>query len=98
MRRKLKGGQSASNPAFQSVFGDIPITPDWSCPKGSLYALNKGELYFHQLGDWEWMDKSGSMWQQVPNKDAYSATMFQYSNIGTFRRNAHGKLSGITES
>jgi len=54
-------------------------------------------MFLHQTGDWAWMDKTGSMWQQVENVDAYSATIFQYSNIGVFRRNAFGKLTGITE-
>lgn len=94
---RLSGGYSAT-PVFQSIFGDIPITLDHYCPEGTLYALNKKEMYLHQLGDWAWMDKTGSMWQQVPDTDAYSATIFQYSNIGVFRRNTFGKLTGITEA
>lgn len=93
---RLSGGYSQV-PVFQSVFGDVPITLDHSCPTGTLYAVNKEEMYLHQLGDWAWMDKDGSMWKQVPNKDAYRAYIFQYSNIGVFRRNAFGKLTGITE-
>jgi len=91
----MKGG--VTTPVFQSVFGDIPITPDWACPAGTIHAINKGEMFLHQTGDWAWMDKTGSMWQQVADVDAYSATIFQYSNIGVFRRNAFGKLTGITE-
>lgn len=91
----LKGG--ATKPVFQSVFGDIPITPDWACPEGELYALNKGEMYLHQLADWKWEDKTGAIWQQVPNRHAWNATVFQFSNLGAFRRNTFGKLSGITE-
>lgn len=91
----LKGG--ATVPVFQSVYGDIPITLDWACPAGTAYAINTDEMYLHWTHDWQWMDKSGSMWQQVPDKDGYSATIFQYSNIGVFRRNAFGKLTGITE-
>jgi hypothetical protein len=92
----LKGG--ATTPAFQSVFGEIPITPDWAAPRGAMYALNSAEMLLHRVADWNWMDKTGTMWQQVPNTDAYSATMFQYSNLGVYRRNSFGKLSGITES
>ena len=100
--RRYKGDERLSGgygdvPVLDSVFGNIPITLDHSAPSGTLYAVNKEELYLHQLGDWAWMDKDGSMWKQVPNKDAYRAYIFQYSNIGTFRRNSHGKLTGITE-
>jgi hypothetical protein len=92
---KMVGG--VATPVFQSVFGDINIQPDWACPKGTVYAINKAEMFLNQIDDWAWMDKTGSMWQQVPDTDAYSATMFQYSNIGVYRRNAFGKLTGITE-
>lgn len=91
----LKGG--ATVPVFQSVFGDVPFTLDPRAPEGTLYGLNKSELYVHSLGDWKWMDKTGAIWRQVGRKDAWEATFFQYSNIGTFRRNTHGVLSGITE-
>lgn len=101
--RRYKGDERLSGgygdvPVLDSVFGKLPITLDHSCPEGTMYAINKEELYLHQLGDWAWMDKDGSMWKQVPNKDAYRAYIFQYSNIGTFRRNTHGKLTGITEA
>jgi len=92
---QLKGG--AVTPVFQSVDGEVPITVDPRGPQGELYGVNKKELYLHQLDNWKWFDRTGSIWQQVPNRDAWNATVFQYSNIGTFRRNSHGKLSGITE-
>jgi hypothetical protein len=93
--QNLKGG--ASTPVFQSVNGDIPFTLDWAAPTGTIHAINTKEMFLHQQDDWAWMDMTGSMWQQVPNKDAYSATMFKYSNIGVTRRNSFGKLTGITE-
>lgn len=93
--KTLVGG--GVSPTFQSAFGDVPITPDHMAPAGTVYALNKEEMYVHRQDDWDWLDKDGNMWKQVPNKDAYVAYIFQYSNIGTFRRNTHGKLSGITE-
>ncbi len=91
----LEGG--AVKPVFQSVFGSVTLTPDFDCPVGTAYAVNKKEMFLHRTGDWSWMDKTGSIWQQVPNKDAYNATIKQYSNIGVYRRQAFGKLTGITE-
>lgn len=97
----LTGGDGSvkgeSGPVFQSVFGDLPISMDWACPAGTMYALNKEEMFLNQTEDWSWIDETGSMWQQVPNKDAFSATIKKYSNIGVYRRNAFGKLTGITE-
>lgn len=92
---KLTGG--ATVPVLQTLFGDIPITLDWACPTGHLYAINRNEMFINQIGDWEWIDETGSMWQKVPNKDAFYATLRKFSNIGVYRRNAFGKLTGITE-
>lgn len=93
---KLKGG--VTTPVFQSIFGDIPFTADWACPRGTIYGIDKKSMFIHQQGDWSWIDETGSMWQQVPNKHAFSATLWKFSNIGVYRRNAFGKLTGITES
>lgn len=91
-----KGGVNV--PVFQSLMGNTPITCDFSAPAGTLYGINKGEMFIHQRHDWKWMDRTGAMWQQVPNKDTFTATMYKYSNIGVYRRNAFGKLTGITEA
>jgi hypothetical protein len=92
---KLKGG--VTTPVFQSLFGDIPITMDWACPKGTLYGVNREDWFLNQIDDWKWIDETGSRWQQVPNKDALSATVKKYANVGVYRRNSFGKLTGITE-
>lgn len=90
-----KGGVTL--PVFQSLMGNTPITCDFSAPTGTMYAINKSEMFIHQRHDWKWMDRTGNMWQQVANKDVFTATMYKYSNIGVTRRNAFGKLTGITE-
>lgn len=90
-----KGGVTV--PVFQSLMGNIPITCDWMAPTGTLLGINKSEMFIHQRHDWKWLDRTGNMWQQVTNKDVFTATMYKYSNIGITRRNAFGKLTGITE-
>lgn len=92
---KLKGG--VTTPVFQSAFGDLPITCDWACPVGTLYGINREEWFLNQIGDWSWIDQTGSRWQMVPNKDSLSATVKKYANVGVYRRNSFGKLTGITE-
>ena len=92
---KLTGG--ATTPVFQSVFGDLPITCDWACPKGVLYGVNREEWFLNQIGDWKWIDETGSRWQQVDNRHEFSATVYKFANVGIYRRNAFGKLTGITE-
>lgn len=92
---KLKGG--TTTPVFQSIYGDIPITADWACPVGTLYAVNRNEWFLNQIGDWEWIEGTDGRWIPVVNKDAFRATVKKYSNIGVYRRNSFGKLTGITE-
>jgi hypothetical protein len=47
------------------------------------------------------MDRDGSMWKQKTDAsgryDAYLASLYEYSELGTHRRNTHGVITGITE-
>lgn len=96
---KFTGGFSGL--AFTTDEGDIPIVHDVDCQPGTLYFVSEGELTVFSPQDWDWMDRDGSMWQRVIDAngtyDAYQATMFRYVELATTRRNAHGKLTGITE-
>jgi hypothetical protein len=96
---KFTGGFSGL--AFTTDEGDIPIVHDVDCQPGSLYFVSEKELTLFEPQDWDWMDRDGSMWQRVITSagtlDAYEATMFKYCELATTRRNAHGKLTGVTE-
>lgn len=87
--------------AFTTDEGDIPIVHDVDCQPGTMYFVSEKELTLFEPQDWDWMDRDGSMWQRVittsGNLDAYQATMFKYCELATTRRNAHGKLTGVTE-
>lgn len=89
--------------AFTTDAGEIPLVADPSAPKGTLYGLSEKNLKVYRESDWSFMDEDGSMWTRVPGdtsgtwKDAYSATMFQYSELGTDRRNVHFKMSNRVE-
>ena len=47
------------------------------------------------------MNRSGSMWSQKRTSagkfDAWEATLYEYSEMGTNRRNAHGIITNIQE-
>ena len=83
---------------FMTDDGEIPIVSDKDCPPGTMYFLNTGNLKIYQQGDWSFLDRMGSKWQQVPNTDAFSATMYRYMEMATDQRNAHGKIVDITEA
>ena len=91
----LTGGQRSFT--FEALGKPIKFVSDYAAPKGTLYALSSKELVINRKRDWAWMDRDGSMWSRVADTDAYEARLYQYSEIGTYRRNAHAKLSNIAE-
>jgi len=91
----LEGGQRAFS--FDAVGKPIKFVSDYAAPKGTVYALSSKEIVVNRKKDWSWMDRDGSMWSRVADTDAYEARYYQYSQLGTYRRNAHAVLSNITE-
>lgn len=91
----LTGGQRAFS--FDALGKPIKFVSDYAAPKGTLYALSSKEIVLNRKRDWSWMDRDGSMWSRVADTDAYEARYFQYSQLGTYRRNAHAVLSNIAE-
>lgn len=91
----LTGGQRSFT--FEALGKPIKFVSDYAAPKGTLYALSSKELVINRKRDWAWMDRDGSMWSRVADTDAYEARIFQYSEIGTYRRNAHAVMTDIAE-
>jgi len=91
----LEGGQRSFT--FEAVGKPIKFVSDYAAPAGTLYALSSKEIVVNRKKDWSWMDRDGSMWSRVADTDAYEARIFQYSQLGTYRRNAHAVLSNIAE-
>ena len=91
----LTGGQRAFS--FDALGKPIKFVSDYAAPTGTLYALSSKELVVNRKKDWSWMDRDGSMWSRVADTDAYEARYYQYSQLGTYRRNAHAVLSNIAE-
>lgn len=83
--------------AFTTDKGDIPMVVDTDCPGNTIYGLNEKQIKVYRDADWSYMDRDGSRWSRDATKDAYNATLFQYSELGTHRRNAHFRIEDITE-
>jgi len=100
--KEFAGGYSGLT--FTTDGGEIPMIADVDCPYNKLWGISEENIRTYRDADWDWMDYDGSMWDRVPGsvagtiKDAYAATMFQYSELGTDRRNAHFVMNDITES
>lgn len=97
--QEFKGGFTGL--AFTTDDGDIPVINDVDCPWGNMFFLNEKEFKLFRMGDWSWLDRDGSMWQRVITSsgtfDAWQATMYQYCQFATHRRNSQGRMSNITE-
>ena len=83
---------------FTTDRGEVPIVVDKSAPRGTQFFMNEDQLKLYRSSTWKFMDKDGSKWERVTGFDAYSATLFQYSELGTHRRNTHGRINDIIES
>lgn len=88
--------------AFTTDKGEIPLVSDVDAPLGKAWFLNEDALTFYRDKEWDWFDRTGTMWQQVKDAngdyDAWYARLYEYHELGTDRRNTHGLLSDINES
>ena len=100
--KKFEGGFVGL--AFTTDAGEIPIIADPDAPLNTVFGLSEDHLKVYREADWSFMTEDGGMWVRIPGtnagtwKDAYSATMFQYSEIGSDRRNVHFLMDHITEA
>lgn len=83
---------------FTTDRGEIPVISDVDCQPNRMMFLNEKEIKIYREADWAWMDEDGSRWVRVQGYDAYDATLFKYFNMGTHRRNTHGRLADLIES
>lgn len=88
--------------AFTTDSGDIPLVSDYDAPPNIAWFVNEKEIKLYEEGDWSFMNRDGSNWQRIITSagsfDAYQCMMFKYCQVGTHRRNSHGKLADITEA
>lgn len=98
--QSFKGGFTGL--AFTTDKGEIPIVADVDAPLNTQYYINEDALTYYRDEEWHWMDRDGSMWKQVRDVngdyDAYYARLVEYHELGTDRRNTHGKITDITEA
>lgn len=87
--------------AFQTDHGEIPMVTDVDAPPGTAWFVNEEEIKLYRSKDWSFMDRDGSKWQRKITSngeyDAYTARLYQYSELGTGRRNTHGVLKDLNE-
>lgn len=88
--------------AFTTDRGEVPFISDPDAPLNKMWFVNEDSFTFYRDGEWDWMDRQGSIWQQVRDTngdyDAFYARLIEYHELGCDTRNSQGLLSDITES
>lgn len=92
-RVKLKGGFSAL-----SLMG-LPLISDFWCPAGTVYLVHLPSLSWVDRQDWIKLryEDSGA-WRFIADRDAYEFTIGAYWNTAVLQRNAHGMITGYTDT
>ena len=77
-------------------YNDGPIHTDRDAQFGQWMSVNKNHLNRYPLVEGEWADETGSIFRAVPGQDALEAIWRAAFNYSTDKRNAHGKLVGMS--
>ncbi len=94
---EIMGGFSAVTVAAGNV--EVPLVVDNDAPANQAHFLCTKHLAHHQMGNsWSFMDRDGSVLHYVSGFDQYEAVIYNYHELTTDRRNAHGVLQDLTES
>ena len=97
--QEFKGGFKGLS--FTTDSGEIPVVADVDAPLGTQWFMNEDALTFYRHKDWDWLDRDGSMFKQLHDAngvyDAWYAQLVERHELGTDRRNTHGKIVDITE-
>lgn len=93
----IKGGFKAVTVAAGNV--EIPLVVDNDSPANTAFVVNTNRLKQHQMGNaWSFMDRDGSVLHYVAGYDQYEAVIYNYHELTTDRRNAHGVIEDLTEA
>lgn len=77
---------------------DLPVVEDPDAPAKHAFFLTEKQITIYRDADWKWQDRDGAVLKWVTDYDAWEGLLKQYWQVGTHQRNAHGKMTNITES
>jgi hypothetical protein len=89
----IKGGYKAIE-----VCG-IPCVTDYYVPAGTIYLLHIPSLAWVDAKDWGFVEFEGAgPWRWLQGRDAFETTYGWYGNLACLARNAHGSITGYTDT
>jgi len=91
--RTIKGGYRAVE-----VCG-INMVQDYYVPAGTIYLLHIPSLAWVDAKDWGFVEFEGAgPWRWLQGRDAFETTYGWYGNLACLARNAHGIITGYTDT
>ena len=89
----IKGGYKAIE-----ICG-IPCVTDYYVPAGTIYLLHIPSLAWVDAKDWGFVEFEGAgPWRWLSGRDAFETTYGWYGNLACLARNAHGSITGYTDT
>jgi hypothetical protein len=89
----IKGGYKALE-----VCG-IPLVQDYYVPAGTIYLLHLPSLAWVDAKDMGFIEFEGAgPWRWLSGRDAFETTYGWYGNLACLARNAHGSITGYTDT
>lgn len=70
---------------------------DRDCPENTAFAVNPEFIVEYQMSDYDWADYDGRALRNVAGEDAWEAFLYKDHEIATSQRNAHAKVTELTE-
>jgi hypothetical protein len=89
----IKGGYTAV------MICGLPFVESEYCPAGTIYAIHLPSLAMVDAKDWGFVEYEGAgpvRW--MDGRDAFEMTYGCYLNLATLARNAHGSITGYTDT
>lgn len=94
---ELKGGYKALSIDAGGT-AETAVTWERDVPANAAFGLAPEFLTQHEMSDWDWMDEDGAILSRVSGEDAYEAALYKYHELTTPQRNAHFRISDLSEA
>ena len=100
-RFNVTGGEELElNGGYKALkLHNMPVVADEYCPAGTFYLIHKPSLAWVDAADWSPVqyENSGAV-RFIDGRDAFQTSFKVYFNLMTFQRNAHGSITGYTDT
>lgn len=99
-QRRWEMGQMDIKGGFKALqLCGLPLVQDFWCPAGTIYLLHLPSLSWVDRQDWTKLAYEGTgPWRFIDGRDAYQVNFGSYMNTAVLQRNAHGSITGYTDT